>query len=74
MTIKTISVLALFGASAIFSQAQAECNIKLPYQELVDCIVVEGAGAKYKSENDFPISKKTETQQKKPSNDIATKN
>jgi hypothetical protein len=71
-----ITIIALFGVSTIMSQAQAECNIDLPYQELVDCIVVEGAGAKYKGEKelDFPVSTKTETDKSDTSNEIASKN
>lgn len=39
----TIAALAFLPVSSVI----AECDVNLPYNELVDCIVVEGSGANY---------------------------
>ena len=49
--ITAITLAGIFSTAITISSAQAECNIQLPYEQLVDCIVVEGSGAEYKSED-----------------------
>lgn len=39
----TIAALAFAPVSSVI----AECDVNMPYNELVDCIVVEGSGANY---------------------------
>ena len=39
----TIAALAFVPVSSVI----AECDINLPYNELVDCILVEDSGANY---------------------------
>lgn len=38
-----IAALAFVPVSSVI----AECDVTMPYNELVDCIVVEGSGANY---------------------------
>lgn len=42
-------MVGLFSTTLVVTQAQAECSSNLPYDKLVDCIVVEGSGARYSS-------------------------
>lgn len=42
-----VTMAGLFSSTVFVTQAQAECKSSLPYDQLVDCIVVEGSGAKY---------------------------
>ncbi len=51
MRLSKITVIAMAGlfstAALISTQVHADCNIKLPYEQLVDCIVIEGAESPY---------------------------
>lgn len=38
---KISALLSLF----LTTQARAECNVELPYEQLIDCIVAEGYGS-----------------------------
>lgn len=42
-----VTMAGLFSSTLYITQAQAECNSELPYDQLIDCIVVEGSGAEY---------------------------
>ena len=42
-----VTMVGVFSSTFVVTQARAECNSSLPYNELVDCIIVEGSGAKY---------------------------
>jgi hypothetical protein len=45
---KTISSFVVLATSVFgTSVAVAECPLELPYQNLVDCLVTEGAGDEY---------------------------
>jgi len=50
LTVITIS--GLLSTVLYATQVQAECNSELPYEQLVDCIVVEGSGAKYNTKEE----------------------
>jgi len=78
------SYIAIITLAGLFStQAFAECDSKMPYEQLVDCIVTEGSGAKYpqKSEEslfDYSESKKNPSETSKhparPAKALATNN
>jgi len=40
-----------FLSALMSSTAQADCNVELPYEQLVDCIVIEGSGEQYNRSN-----------------------
>ena len=64
-----ITMSGLLSTVLYATQVQAECNSELPYEQLVDCIVVEGSGAKYnikeKTEEVKTISENESKQQEK---------
>ena len=39
--------LSLFATMMFTGTAFAECSVTMPYEKLVDCIVIEGAGDVY---------------------------
>jgi len=41
-----------FLAAFMASTTQADCNVELPFDQLVDCIVVEGSGETYNRADD----------------------
>ncbi len=45
--ITVIAMAGLFSTVLVSTQVHADCNIKLPYEQLVDCIVTEGAESPY---------------------------
>ena len=51
----TMTMAGLLSTALYATQAQAECNSELPYDQLVDCIVVEGSGAQYNEEQETEI-------------------
>ena len=70
-----LTVIAMSGLLSTFgyaTQVQAECNSELPYEQLVDCIVVEGSGAKYNiTEEVEVIATITEGKANQQENDLA---
>ena len=44
---KTIKLILIACGLFLSGQALAECPVSLTYDQLVDCIVVEGAGDRY---------------------------
>lgn len=66
-----LTLTSLFIASLYTGQVYADCNVELPYEQLVDCIVEEGAGSKY---NEITENDDISTVIKKPSqqNDVAS--
>ena len=64
-----ITMSGLLSTVLYATQVQAECNSELPYEQLVDCIVVEGSGAKYNTKEEAEvietISKNESNQQEK---------
>ena len=50
-----ITMSGLLSTVLYATQVQAECNSELPYEQLVDCIVVEGSGAKYKAKEEAEV-------------------
>lgn len=64
-----ITMSGLLSTVLYATQVQAECNSELPYEQLVDCIVVEGSGAKYNTKEEAEvietISETESTQQDK---------
>ena len=50
---RKIIQIAIFSVLSTFSLGVfAECSIELPFDELSDCIVVEGAGGNYINQRD----------------------
>lgn len=47
LKITVIAMAGLFSTALVSTQVHADCNIELPYEQLVDCIVVEGAESSY---------------------------
>ncbi len=50
MRLSKITVIAMAGLlSTAFAstQVRADCNVELPYDQLIDCIVIEGAEKPY---------------------------
>ncbi|VAW98172.1 hypothetical protein MNBD_GAMMA23-15 [hydrothermal vent metagenome] len=71
--ITVIAMAGLFSTAFISAQAQADCNIELPYDKLSDCIVEEGAGAQYNVVEDqdyYHVGAKT-NEQKQPKKEIS---
>lgn len=50
-----ITMSGLLSTVLYATQVQAECNSELPYEQLVDCIVVEGSGAKYSTKEEAEV-------------------
>lgn len=50
-----ITMSGLLSTVLYATQVQAECNSELPYEQLVDCIVVEGSGAKYNTKEEAEV-------------------
>jgi hypothetical protein len=47
---KTLKTLLVVTGLFITANAMAECPVELPTEKLLDCIVVEGAGSEYPTE------------------------
>lgn len=71
-----IAAAGLFSATLFATQARAECNINLPYEKLIDCIVVEGSGEKYNAqeEKDFSTNDTESQKSNEKSNALASNN
>lgn len=75
--ITVIAMAGLFSTVFVSTQAQADCNIELPYDQLVDCIVAEGSGVQYNTveeQDEYHVSESTiEKSPAKPgSNNLAS--
>ncbi len=53
--IAVITMAGLFSTVLISTPAQASCNVELPYEKLVDCIVGEAAGVSYNAAEEEDI-------------------
>lgn len=53
-----VTMAGLFSTTVFVTQVQAECSSNLPYEQLVDCIVVEGSGARYKPQQQHATDEK----------------
>lgn len=53
--ITLIAMAGIFSTALISTQAQANCNVELPYEKLVDCIMVEAAGTNYNAAEEEDI-------------------
>ncbi len=45
--ITVITMAGLLSTAFVNTQARADCNVELPYNQLIDCIIVEGAETPY---------------------------
>jgi len=78
MNFSKMTVIAgLLSTSFYATQVQAECSVELPYEQLVDCIVVEGSGSKYKAteqKNEPTTVSESKQETKQTSNEMASAN
>lgn len=72
------SYIALITLTGLFaSQVQAECSSNLPYEQLMDCIVVEGSGENYpqnanaKENEVFDYTETEQQEQSTPAKNVA---
>ena len=45
--ITVITMAGLLSTAFVSTQVRADCNVELPYNQLIDCLIVEGAETPY---------------------------